>query len=227
MNARPWELLRSLGSLGLIGAYFYLSHLSDSQPNASGLALVVGLGPLAFFGLLLAWRQTHRVLALALWAGAIGVAWNYAALLGAHLDLIDLAQDLAAYGALAFTFGRSLAPRRTPLCTEWAITVHGELSEEALRYTRRVTVAWALLFALITLTLIALYRYAPLATWLSFANFGALGLIAAMFAGEYAVRTRVLPQLATGGMLEGLRAYVRSTQLKAAREAAAPPPPRG
>jgi uncharacterized membrane protein len=212
---RTLALWRGIGALALLIAWVTVSHLRDAAPNATGLGLLLGLGPLFMVALLVAWRAKWRLPALLLWGVAVALACRYRDLLGAHLGLIDLAQDLAAYGALAFAFARSLAPDRTPLCTQWATVQHGPLPPPALVYTRRVTGAWALLFAGITVLLVAVFVLASPRVWSLFSDFGAFALIAAMFVGEYLVRGRALPELAKGGILESLRAYAR---------AQAPPP---
>ncbi len=223
MAPRTLALWRGIGALALLIAYALLSHLRDARPGATGIGLLVGLGPLFVVALLFAWRGRARVRTLLLLGVAVALACHYRVVLGAHLGLIDLAQDLAAYGALAIGFARSLGTGRIALCTRWATVQHGPLPARALRYTRQVTAAWALLFALISVALVVLFVSAPAAIFSAFANFGALALIGAMFAGEYAVRGRVLPEFAKGGILESVRAYVRAQQLEASGDAAPPP----
>jgi uncharacterized membrane protein len=93
------------------------------------------------------------------------------------------------------------------LCTQLADKVHGPLTPQELRYTRRVTAAWALLFLLITAATLILFVFAPLRLWSLFANFCVLPLIGLMFVAEYAVRRRVLPQVPRRGILAAVRVY--------------------
>jgi uncharacterized membrane protein len=77
-----------------------------------------------------------------------------------------------------------LATGRVPLCTRWATVVHGPLAPAVTRYTRSVTAAWTLFFALMTTGLIALFLLAPFPAWSAFANFCGFPLIVAMFLGS-------------------------------------------
>jgi SAM-dependent methyltransferase len=87
-----------------------------------------------------------------------------------------------------------------------ALRVHGTLKPDALRYTRRVTLAWTVLFALIAAALVILFFAAPLTVWSAFSNFGAPLAIIAMFAAEHLVRYRALPDMPHSGLIKTLRA---------------------
>ena len=80
-----------------------------------------------------------------------------------------------------------------------------------VRYTRRVTAAWALFFAAIVAIMVALFAAAPRRVWSLFANFCILPLVALMFIAEYAVRRRVLPQAERGGILAAVRTFLASS----------------
>jgi uncharacterized membrane protein len=111
------------------------------------------------------------------------------------------------YGLLAFGFWRSLGSGNVALCTRLADKLHGPLSARELRYTRRVTLAWAIFFSAITAAIALLYLIASRAIWSAFVNFIVLPLVAAMFAGEYAVRRRVLPATFRSGILATVRIF--------------------
>lgn len=102
----------------------------------------------------------------------------------------------AIYGALFFTFARTLRHGREPLITMMARRMHGDshghLSGELERYTRRVTLAWACFFATQLSVSIMLFCFAPLVVWSFFVNILDLPLVVAMFAAEYACRLRCL-----------------------------------
>jgi uncharacterized membrane protein len=108
---------------------------------------------------------------------------------------------------MAVTFGRSLLGGRVPLCTQFADQVHGPLSAAELRYTRNVTVAWVIFFVINLAVTGMLFEFAPLRIWSIFVNFCSFPLILVMFAGEYAVRRRALPQLKRSGLIATLRVY--------------------
>jgi uncharacterized membrane protein len=114
------------------------------------------------------------------------------------------------YGLLAVGFGRSLRAGDVSLCTRLADRLHGPLNAAELRYTRQVTLAWTLFFALMTATVAVLYVSVTRATWSAFVNFAAIPLMAAMFGAEYAVRRRVLPHTARRGILATMRVFFAS-----------------
>jgi hypothetical protein len=96
------------------------------------------------------------------------------------------------YASLLVTFALTLRPGHTPLITTMAHRLHGPLSEEITRYTRWVTVAWVLFFAVQLLTSVSLFCFASLTAWSVFVNLLDIPLVVTMFAVEYAVRLRVL-----------------------------------
>jgi len=114
------------------------------------------------------------------------------------------------YGLLAVGFGRTLRAGDVALCTRLADRLHGPLNAAEIRYSRRVTFAWTLFFALMTATVAVLYVTVPRAVWSAFVNFAAIPLIAAMFAAEYAVRRRVLPHSERRGIWATMRVFFAS-----------------
>jgi uncharacterized membrane protein len=124
-----------------------------------------------------------------------------------NFSIVYLVQQAGFYSILAFTFGRSLRKSSVPLCTQLADKVHGPLSALELRYTRKVTLAWTLFFLLNVAATLLLFEFAPLRIWSVFVNFCSLPLILLMFAAEYAVRRRALPQVESSGLIAALRVY--------------------
>jgi len=197
-------------------AYAVLAHLSNSGRLPAGAGIALAVGPILAAGALCAVRSRWRHL---LWlACALGAWCTYLGrdFLAGHFSWLYLLQQVAAYAALGFAFGRSLIAQRVPLCTYWATLVHGSLPPAAVRYTRAVTAAWTALFAAIAVALVAVFVLAPLATWSAFANFGVFPLLVAMFIGEYLVRLRALPDMPPASILAGPRAYLDATRDPAA-----------
>ena len=128
-------------------------------------------------------------------------------LLAQNFSVVYLLQQAGFYSIMAFTFGRSLRAGSIPLCTQLADKVHGPLTALELRYTRQVTVAWTVFFLLDVAANFLLFEFAPLRVWSLFVNFCSLPLILLMFAAEYAVRRRVLPQIQGSGLIATLRVY--------------------
>ena len=188
-------------------AYAGLSHYGNSVAKTHDLGVGLALGPVLAFGLLLLWRSTHLWVALLGAAAAALVLRHYWPVLEKNFSVVYLLQEGVFYGLMAASFGLSLLGRRVSLCTQLADKVHGPLTPQEVRYTRRVTAAWASFFALITGATVGLFLFAPLRIWSLFANFCVLPLIGLMFAAEYAVRRRVLPQVPRRGILAAVRVY--------------------
>lgn len=98
----------------------------------------------------------------------------------------------AIYVTLFLTFALTLRKNHEPLICAMARRLHGPLTPELARYTRRVTIAWSCFFLAQLLTSILLFAFAPLVVWSFFVNILDIPLVAAMFAAEYAVRLRIL-----------------------------------
>jgi uncharacterized membrane protein len=191
----------------LIVAYSVLSHYSNLNPQAQDLAVALTLAPMLSLGFVLFWRWSGALPALLLGAAATFLLGHYWALFTRNFSIVYLLQQCGFYAIMAATFGRSLFKGRVPLCTQLADKVHGPLSDQELRYTRQVTLAWVYFFLANLAATFVLFEFAPLRVWSLFANFCALPLILLMFVAEYAVRRRVLPQVQRNGLMATLRVY--------------------
>jgi uncharacterized membrane protein len=188
-------------------AYSVLSHYSNLNPKAHDLRTLLALAPMLTLGLVLLWRSSGALLALLAATTTAYLLRTFWPLFAQNFSIVYLVQQAGFYSIMAFTFGRSLRKDRVPLCTELADRLHGPLSALELRYTRSVTVAWALFFLLNLAATFLLYRFAPLRIWSLFVNFCSLPLILLMFVAEYLVRRRVLPQVQRSGLIATLRVY--------------------
>jgi uncharacterized membrane protein len=198
--------LQVAAAIVFIVGYAGLSHYSNTVGQARGLGVALTLLPLLSIGCWLVWRSGHRWIALLLGVAAALLLIRFRVLLENNLTIIYLLQECLFYGLMAASFGWSLRAGHVALCTRFADKVHGPLTPQELRYTRQVTAAWVLFFVLMTAATLGLYLFSPLRVWSVFANFCSLPLVALMFAGEYAVRRRVLPQVKPG-ILSTLRVY--------------------
>jgi uncharacterized membrane protein len=196
-----------------IVVYAGLSHYANSAAKTRDLSVALALAPVLGFGLLLIrrWgRPLTAVLAATVVALLLGRYWSS---LEQNFSWVYLIQEGGFYGLMALSFGRSLVGNRVALCTQLADKVHGPLTPPEVRYTRRVTAAWAMFFALIAAATLGFFYAAPLRIWSLFANFCVPPLIGLMFVAEYAVRRRALPQAQRRGILASIRAYyARSTE---------------
>jgi uncharacterized membrane protein len=193
-----------------IVAYSGFSHYSNSNPQAHDLATMLALAPMLTLGVVLIWRWNGAALAIVLTAVALLLLRRYWHLLTENFPVVYLLQQCGFYTLMAWTFGRSLLKGRIPLCTQLADKVHGPLSDQELRYTRSVTLAWVLFFAANLAVTFALSALAPLRIWSLFVNFCSLPLVLLMFVAEFAVRRRVLPQVQRHGLIATLRVYFAS-----------------
>jgi uncharacterized membrane protein len=188
-------------------AYSVLSHYSNLNPQAQHLAVALALAPMLTLGAVLVWRWSGPWIALVS-ASAVAlllrVSWP---LLLQNFSIVYLVQQAGFYSMMTVTFARTLRQDRIPLCTQFADKVHGPLSALELRYTRIVTIAWAVFFLANLAATFLLFEFAPLRAWSLFANFISLPLILLMFVVEYAVRRRVLPQVQRNGLIATLRVY--------------------
>ena len=128
-----------------------------------------------------------------------GAAFKWAA------DLPPVLIDLV----LCWVFGRTLRRGAEPLITSFARHAHGgALPPERLAYTRRVTLAWTLLFAALAAVAAWLTAFGPQRAWTLFVYVGSPALVAALFLGEFAwrrVRFRHHPPQRLADMLQYLR----------------------
>jgi len=203
-----WRRRLQLAAVALfLVAYAGLSHYSNSVAKTHDFGVGLALGPVLAVGLLLLWRWTQLWVALLAAAAAAMLLRHYWPVLEKNFSVVYLLQEGGFYGLMAASFGVSLLGRRVALCTQLADKVHGPLTPQEVRYTRRVTAAWALFFILITGATFGLFLFAPLRVWSLFANFCVLPLIGLMFVAEYAVRRHALPQVPRRGILAAVRVY--------------------
>ena len=175
----------------------------------AALAILVFASPLALHLAIVTQSRTVMVAFLAVLAvGALAArmpAWMtalaaVAAIGSAWIDLRVIAQLALAGPALAFLavawlFGRTLLPGRTPLVEIIArLERDGDFPTGLAGYTRRLTWAWAILLAGIPAVAAALALFATAAAQSLFVNFASYALLALLYFGEYAYRVWRYPQ---------------------------------
>jgi uncharacterized membrane protein len=138
--------------------------------------------------------------------GVLGVYWGA---LQRNFSWVYFLQHVGTNVMLALIFGTTLMRGRKPLVTKLAEVVHRDnnLAPEVLLYTRQATLAWTLFFLAMSMVSGALFCCASIEAWSVFANFLTFPLILLMFAVEYAVRLRMLPNHGHHGIMEGVRAF--------------------
>jgi uncharacterized membrane protein len=193
--------------------------LAVSYPLLAHLAVVRGSEPLLALSLaVLALAALLPGLArgsVAAMAGAVLIAVLLTGLARSSLAWLPLyAPSVITDLVAAALFARTLRAGRVPLIERFVRLMHtpGEAIDPAVRaYARRLTLGWALLFAILALASLILALCAapngillllgarppvtvPQQAWSLFANVLEYALVAAFFVLEYAVRRRRFPQ---------------------------------
>lgn len=95
--------------------------------------------------------------------------------------------------ALLIVFAKTLLPGDIPLVSRVASAWRGTLDDAVAHYTRRVTCAWVVFFAIMMLESIALALFAPVYIWSLFTNFLNYLMVLTFFVVEYQLRFVFLP----------------------------------
>jgi len=190
-------------------AFAILTHLAIAEGLSAPLGAVLSLIPLALFAL---WAVRRSGRPAAAYLAAILVAlgtWLGWGNLQRHFPDVFFVEHAAGNLFLAFLFGRTLVAGREPLCTRFARIFHEGLPPKVGEYTRRLTLAWTLFFVGMLAASCVLYFGGFLAAWSLFASVATPLLLATMFSVEYAIRSRVFPNIQRVGVLGGIRAFSR------------------
>ena len=121
-------------------------------------------------------------------AGAIAIM--FAVVYISRRQNVAALPSIALNALLAAVFAFTLRRGRVPLIQQIAIWAMAPepVSPEFAHYLRRLTLAWMIFFALMSLTCATLALFAPFAWWSLFANVLSWPIIFAFFCGEYVVR---------------------------------------
>lgn len=208
-DAPPWQKLATTsGAIALLVGYQLVVHRLIDDGDHSLTAVFLGLVPYALVLTLLARSAGWRLTAWWVPVAIAAAGWLWRDHLQAHFGWIYLIDHVGTQCLLSWVFAHTLRRGQMPLITQFALRVHaGVLSAEEFVYTRHATLAWGMFFALVALISVALFAWAPLPVWSSFANLLTLPLVAAMFIGEYVVRRLALPSAAHVSIAAGARAF--------------------
>lgn len=230
MSSVLFKVLRGVAvASGVIG-YAVLAHYSTTTSAATelpALGVAAALAPSLAILLILAWRSHRRPLMAMVCLGVVALLWRFWGALEQNFNWLYFIQHAGTNLMLAAVFGVTLAGGKKPLCTGLAEAVHGPLALEVVRYTRQVTVAWTLFFLTVSFISSVLFLLAPIEYWSIFANFLSFPLILLMFAAEFLVRLRVLPNLENHSIVDGMLAYWKAPPAKESPPAAPPAAPQG
>jgi uncharacterized membrane protein len=230
MSTLPADIAARTGNTGRSGSQGAALLLALSYPLTAHLAVLSGragliaasLGLLVVLGLLPALRRRSLaawILLIGAVAGVVFVATTRSAL------LLLFVPPVLINGLMAWVFGRTLSPGRTPLIEILVRLIHGPqatLDDEILTYARRLTAAWTALFIVLGTTNFALALLAepagllveaglrppvtvPLQVWSLFANVLNYVIVGAFFAVEFFLRRRRFPQQGYRGLVDFTR----------------------
>ena len=190
-------------------AYVLISHYASRLPPKDGSRFAaIALLPYLAAAAVLAWRSRHRYAWLLLCAALATLTWRHLDAIGDHAAWVFFIQHVGGNAIMALVFGGSLVGNRVPLCTRIAAFAHNPMEPGLARYTRQVTLAWTIFFAVNACMSAVLFAYAPIVIWSVFANILDLPLVALMFAVEYGVRLRLLPDIKHVSIFDAMRRYI-------------------
>lgn len=201
-------------------SYPLLAHVA-ALSGRPGL-IAASIGWLVVLTLLPGLRRRSLVAWAALAAALVGL---YAIAGSTAPVLLQFLPPVVMIGFMAWVFGHTLRPGRTPLIESIIRALLGpedSVDEDVLGYARRLTGVWtALLVVLATISavlalcadpdgLLLTFGVQPAVTvplnlWSLFANLLNYLLVAALFVGEFAYRRRRFPQQPYRGLLDFTR----------------------
>lgn len=190
-------------------AYIGLSHIVATSEHPPLAGILLGLVPMGAVALATAWHSKMRYLSLFLClAGILTLVLNVEYLRD-HAAWMYFIQHAGAMILLGITFGSTLRlGDENALCSRvTSFILVKPMDANYLHYTWKVTVCWTVFFAVSAATSILLFFFGSIEVWSFFANLLTPLLLGVMFAGEYLIRVRVLPDRAHFSVVETIRAY--------------------
>lgn len=187
----------------LLAHFFLLDH------DAVVLRRVLLIVPLVVLACWVLLRAANKLICLVAVVAAAAVVYVVEQHSHAGLAVIYGVPHATAYFFLLWLFGHTLINGREPLITRLAGVIHGTLVPSMVEYTRGVTLAWCVFFALQLLLSVVLLGFAPLAWWSMFVNILNAPLVALMFAGEHLYRRLRYPHYPRASVLQVVRAFTR------------------
>lgn len=137
------------------------------------------------------------------------IVWELGVWLHGRVDVPIFAESFVFLLSLTLLFAASLVGDREAFVTRLArIARRGDMPPTVVRYTRRVTLGWAVFFALAAALSAALFATVSRELWSAFVNLALWPLTAVAFAIEYAIRVRVLPDVEHMSPLVGVRTFM-------------------
>ncbi len=184
-------------------------HSAIATSKSGGQQLLLVLLPLVAGASWVVFRAVRRV-----WWPLLGVAIGALVaylVIGEHERIGLIAVNGITHASLnlflLWFFGHTLFGGREPLISRISRLVHGQLYPEIVTYTRYVTLAWSIYFAMQVGVSALLYFLAPITAWSFFINVLNLPLLALMFIGEYIYRGIAHPDHPHAPILRSIEVY--------------------
>jgi uncharacterized membrane protein len=203
MRVQPRYIAFALAAV----AYAAGSHLLMTWFGDSPLAMLLQFGPVAVFALVGLWRSGQRGLALLIAAGSALLVERVFNGAETSPQQVYLLQYSVINSGVGLWFASSLRAGNQPLISRVAERVHGGLDPVMAAYTRRVTMAWVIYFAVAVGVSFLLYGFADFESWSLFANVLTPIGGCTLFVGEYLLRYRLHPEFERVSMAAAVRAW--------------------
>jgi uncharacterized membrane protein len=192
-----------------IVAYQVLVHLGlTGSPDPARTVLV--MLPLIALGAWLLLRSPNRVVWVVILAAAAGMIFLLAQGTGLGASALYGVPHAAAYLFMLWLFGRTLRRGREPIITRLARLGRGGTLPPAMEpYTRGLTLAWCVFFAVQLAASALLLRFASVESWSLFINVLNFPLLILMFTVDYlyrVIRFRGSPQ---SSIATAIQAYAK------------------
>lgn len=212
MLKSPWRFVL----LAIVGAaYLWLGHLGSISRHPPAISLLTGMLPLLALAGMLAWSSRPRLLWLGLFAAACITLWLNLELLLQNTAWVFFIQHAGMHALLGATFGRTLfSGDENAFCARIAGIAHNGLSPKLARYGWQVTLAWTIYFWAMATASVLLFAFGTLTQWSVLGNLLTAPMLGLMFAGEYMIRRKVLPDEEHIGIIGTIKAYQRYARSK-------------
>jgi uncharacterized membrane protein len=201
MRARAFAIALA-GIAYVLGSYW----LMRNAPGSAWHAVVV-VAPMLLLAALLAWQRQQRAIAAIVALAAAGLLFQARNGGGLSAESIYVIEHVAIHVLLAIVFGLTLLGGRESLITMLARRVHGGLTPDMERYSRKVTIVWTVYFVTMAALSLALFAFAPFAAWALFAGLASPLAMLALFVGEFLLRYRLHPEFERATLTQAVRAY--------------------
>ncbi len=193
-------------------AYFVALHALVVSRRFVPLTLALIVAPwLAALASAIAKRAGGTIASAVAALGLVAIGcWRFRDDLAGHVETLLYLENLVFLLALGALFAGTLAGDREALVTRLArIARNGDMPPRIVRYSRRLTAAWAAFFVVAAVVSTALFATQSHALWSSFVNLAMWPLILLFFVVEYAVRLRTFPDERPSSFSAAFRAYAK------------------